>query len=171
MRVLNVNLETPIVHSNVKIEPYSGSIRLTVAEGVYIDDDIKYINKLVPEVIDSTFDTVLIGGLLLGLIPYYIQENKNCSKITVVEDDINNIQAIQDLNILSGSIEIINENFVTYEPTQSYDLIISDAHWGHPTLEPNWESEIETIKSKYANYLTPSGSLLVPLVKYKYTNI
>lgn len=166
MKLYNVNLESDITYSNITISTHSDIIRMTVSEGVYVVDDDRYITRFIPQLINIDFNSVLIGGLLLGLIPYYIQENKQYSKMTVVEKDINTINAVKDLQVLGETVEIVNEDFVEYIPTQSYDLIISDVHWGSPTMEPNWESEIETIKTRYIQYLNPSGSLIVPLNKF-----
>jgi spermidine synthase len=169
MKLYTVNLESDITYPNVTISSNSDILRMTVSEGVYIDDDDKYITKFIPQLVSMSFDSVLIGGLLLGLVPYYIQENKQYTKMTVVEKDINIINAVTELQVLGETVEIVNEDFLTYVPTQSYDLIISDVHWGSPSMEPNWESEIETLKSRYTNYLSTGGTLIVPLTKYTVT--
>lgn len=169
MKLIDKPLQSPIIYSNVRIETISDTLRLTVADGVFIEDDDKYITKFIPELVDMNFDSVLIGGIFLGLVPYYIQQTKQYTTLTVVEKDINIINAVSDLNIFDGTVNIIHEDFLTYTPSQNYDLIISDTHWGHPDWEPNREQEVEEIKTKYISYLNLGGTLLIPLSKYAYT--
>lgn len=169
MRLINKDLQSDITHGQVSIHTYQSTVRLTVEEDLYINDDDNYITKLCPQLISASFDDILIGGLNLGLIPFYLQNNSSYSSMTVVESNLDIINCVEDYDHLNPDIVILHEDFKTYTPSGSFDLIVIDLHWGHPYKEPNWESEIEELKTKYIPYLKEQGTLLVPLTKYSYT--
>lgn len=171
MRLTNLSLSDSLEYPSVNVRTYNDTIRMTIDNIVYIDDEYRYITNFCTNLSSYTANSILLGGLGLGLICYYVEQNKTFTKFDVVEKKADVITAVNQLGYLSSNVNIIQGDFLEYTPSQSYDLIISDLHWGHPTYEPNFESEIETIKNRYTPYLNAGGTLYIPLTKYTYQSL
>ena len=107
-----------------------------------------------------SYDTVLIVGLGLGLVPQELSEVNKCSKIDVLEID----QEIIDYNISSGhlnsDINLIQGDIYNYTTTETYDLIIIDTIWyEHEMTDENYE----LLENRLLPNINTGGALYVPI--------
>ena len=107
-----------------------------------------------------SYDTVLIVGLGLGLVPYELSEVNGCSKIDVLEID----QEIIDYTILSGhlnsDINLIQGDIYNYTTTETYDLIIIDTIWYAHEMS---NEDCELLKSRLLPNINTGGALYFPI--------
>mgnify|MGYP003631889605 FL=1 len=107
-----------------------------------------------------SYDTVLIVGLGLGLVPQELSEVNKCSKIDVLEID----QEIIDYTISSGhlnsDINLIQGDIYNYTTTETYDLIIIDTIWyEHEMTDENYE----LLENRLLPNINTGGALYVPI--------
>jgi len=79
---------------------------------------------------DLTYDSILIGGLGLGYMPYWISNNTDCSTIDVIDNNSELVYWVQNNNHLDSSINLIVGDVFNYTTTNTYDLILLDIWWG-----------------------------------------
>ena len=107
-----------------------------------------------------SYDTVLVVGLGLGLIPYELSEVNGCSKIDVLEID----QEIIDYTISSGhlnsDINLIQGDIYNYTTTEIYDLIIIDTIWYAHEMS---NEDCELLKSRLLPNINTGGALYFPI--------
>jgi len=107
-----------------------------------------------------SYDTVLVVGLGLGLVPQELSEVNGCSKIDVLEID----QEIIDYTISSGhlnsDINLIQGDIYSYTTTETYDLIIIDTIWYEHQMT---DEDYELLKSRLLPYINTGGALYVPI--------
>jgi hypothetical protein len=108
-----------------------------------------------------SYDTVLVVGLGLGLIPYELSEVNGCSKIDVLEID----QEIIDYTISSGhlnsNINLIQGDIYNYTTKETYDLIIIDTIW----YEHEMSNEVyELLKNRLLPNINTGGVLYIPVL-------
>ena len=108
-----------------------------------------------------SYDTVLVVGLGLGLIPYELSEVNGCSKIDVLEID----QEIIDYTISSGhlnsNINLIQGDIYNYTTKETYDLIIIDTIW----YEHEMSNEVyELLKNRLLPNINTGGALYIPVL-------
>ena len=107
-----------------------------------------------------TYDTVLVVGLGLGLVPYELSEVNGCSKIDVLEID----QEIIDYTISSGhlnsDINLIQGDIYNYTTTETYDLIIIDTIWYAHEMS---NEDCELLKSRLLPNINTGGALYFPI--------
>lgn len=125
---------------------------------IYSDDHISYLTEYCKELMTVDFDSILIAGLGIGIIPYIMKDN--CSVVDVVEINSEMINLIEGLNYL-GNTNIINENIFDFTPTKNYDIILLDI-WTCDCY-PSLSSELNTLVQKYLPYLNTNGFVYVPL--------
>ena len=107
-----------------------------------------------------SYDTVLVVGLGLGLVPQELSEVNKCSKIDVLEID----QEIIDYTISSGhlnsDINLIQGDIYNYTTIETYDLIIIDTIWyEHEMTDENYE----LLESRLLPNINTGGALYVPI--------
>ena len=112
---------------------------------------------------DFTYDSVLVAGLGIGMIPYELSEVNNCSIIDVVEIS----QEVIDYNISSGhlpsDINIIKSDIFEYSTEEKYDLIIIDTIWKEEEIS---EAQVDLLVSKFLNTnLNTGGVLYIPVLE------
>jgi len=121
-------------------------------------DSPDYITDFCSELLDIEFNSILVGGLGTGNIPYVCQD---FAQVDVIENDQNIIDIISQLNHLGENVNIINEDIFTFEPTKTYDVIVMDIWYGSIP-----EDITENIISKYLPCLNEGGFLYLPLNQY-----
>jgi hypothetical protein len=107
-----------------------------------------------------SYDTVLVVGLGLGLVPQELSEVNKCSKIDVLEID----QEIIDYTISSGhlnsDINLIQGDIYNYTTIETYDLIIIDTIWyEHEMTDENYE----LLENRLLPNINTGGALYVPI--------
>jgi phospholipid N-methyltransferase len=125
-------------------------------------DSPDYITEFCSELLDIEFNSILVGGLGTGNIPYVCQD---FAQVDVIENDQNIIDITSQLNHLGKNVNIINGDIFTFEPTKTYDIIVMDI-WYNSIPEDVTENTI----SKYLPYLNEGGFLYLPLNKIKIIN-
>ena len=107
-----------------------------------------------------SYDTVLIVGLGLGLVPQELSEVNKCSKIDVLEID----QEIIDYTISSGhlnsDINLIQGDIYNYTTTETYDLIIIDTIWYEHEMT---DEDYGLLESRLLPNINTGGALYVPI--------
>mgnify|MGYP003669329707 FL=1 len=107
-----------------------------------------------------SYDTVLVVGLGLGLVPYELSEVNKCSKIDVLEID----QEIIDYTISSGhlnsDINLIQGDIYNYTTTETYDLIIIDTIWYEHEMT---DEDYGLLESRLLPNINTGGALYVPI--------
>lgn len=158
--MFDISFENNIRYDNVKIIKENDKIIFSIDKMFYLQDDIQYINNFCKRLHELEYESVLVLGLGLGIIPYYLENFKSITSIDVVEIEKNVILAISDLNHLK-STNIIKHNLYTYQTDKKYDLIIADMWW---TLPPYYESRILDIERIYKKNLNEGGKIYIPSV-------
>ena len=107
-----------------------------------------------------SYDTVLVVGLGLGLVPQELSEVNKCSKIDVLEID----QEIIDYTISSGhlnsDINLIQGDIYNYTTIETYDLIIIDTIWYEHEMT---DEDYGLLKSRLLPNINTGGALYVPI--------
>ena len=107
-----------------------------------------------------SYDTVLVVGLGLGLVPQELSEVNKCSKIDVLEID----QEIIDYTISSGhlnsDINLIQGDIYNYTTTETYDLIIIDTIWYEHEMT---DEDYGLLESRLLPNINTGGALYVPI--------
>jgi len=158
--MFNINLENNIEVGNVKIVQNYYNVLFSIDETFYLDDTIDYIIGYCHRLNNLEFDSILVGGFGLGIIPYYVENHKNATIIDSVEINPNVIQATSQLNHLTKT-NVFNDDFYTYEPTKTYDLILVDLWW---LTDNNFSTQKENLITKYSQYLNPNGKIYFPII-------
>lgn len=138
------------------IEEFGGIKKLII----YAHDEISFITNYASELIDKQFNSVLIAGLGIGMLPYIF---KNESKeVDVIETNQELISVIESFGYLNG-VNIINTNAYNYTPSKQYDCIIIDI-WtdADSTLLPQ---QISNCIFKYTPFLNENGFIYFPINK------
>lgn len=157
--MFDINFKNNINVNNVSISKENDKIIFSIDNTFYLEDNINYINWYCNKIPHLTFDKVLIGGLGLGIIPYYLENYKSCSDIDIVEINHDVITATKMLNHLSFS-NVIHDDFLNYYTEKKYDLIIVDLWW----LKSNhFEIEKEEILDNYSSNLNEGGKIYMPI--------
>lgn len=106
-----------------------------------------------------SYDSILIGGLGLGLIPNYAHNVKNCSTIDVLEK---NNELISYVDYLDENINVIQGDIFTYTPSKKYDLILFDIWWKDSDVTQEIQTSINEI---YISHLNDGGKIVYPLIE------
>lgn len=157
--MFNIDLQEYIKVNSVEIYKKNYKIWFSYKNEFYLTDDFLYINGFCKELPMLNFNHVLIGGLGLGIIPYYLENYKSC-EIDVVENNKDIIDAIYQLNHLKNA-RIIEDNFLSYECEKKYDLIIPDLWW---LISEDFEQEKTQIIENYTPHLTDNGKIYFPVI-------
>jgi predicted RNA methylase len=163
--IFDIILLEDIILNNYTIKNKKGTYYL----GLYNDkqtlsiDSPDYILKFASELLDIEFNSILIGGLGIGTIPYAVQDF--CSIVDVVENDQDIIDITNQLNHLNNNVNIIYEDIFTYELNNTYDIIILDC-WYNTLNEELTNQLIE----KYLPFVNNGGFLYIPINTIGNTN-
>ena len=159
--MFNIILENEIQKGDVKLIQDGSNLKMTIGEDKYsVRDDIRYITKFCKRLKDFEYNNVLILGLGLGTIPYYIENNTNVTDIDVIEVNQNVIDITSSLNHLKLT-NVIQHNCYTYKTDKKYDLIIVDMWWDLP---PFFRSRVVDIENNYKNNFNNGSSIYIPLL-------
>ena len=107
-----------------------------------------------------SYDTVLIVGLGLGLVPQELSEVNKCSKIDVLEIDQEMIDYTISSGHLNSDINLIQGDIYNYTTTETYDLIIIDTIWYEHEMT---DEDYGLLKSRLLPNINTGGALYVPI--------
>lgn len=127
---------------------------------IYAHDEISFITNYSSELLNKEFNSVLIAGLGIGMLPYVL---KNESKeVDVIEMNQELISTIESFGYLNG-VNIINANVYNYTPSKTYDCIIIDI-WTD-TISESFTQQISNCIFKYVPFLNENGFIYFPINK------
>ena len=118
-------------------------------------DNPYYILQYSPELLDVEFDSILIAGLGIGVIPYVCQD---FAQVDVVEIDENVIDLAKQLGHLNENVNIIKDDIFTFSVEKSYDIVVIDAFY-----EALSEETITLLEEKYMPFINEGGFLYIPI--------
>lgn len=156
--LFDVELTQDIILNGYSIKKYNNVnyIGLYNPEGkVMTVDAPDYIIEYAPELLDVEFNSILIGGLGIGVIPYVVQD---FAEVDVIENDENIIDIVKSLNHLNENVNIIKDNIFTFTASKTYDVIVLDI-WYDALTEDLSNQLIE----KYLPFVNEGGFLYIPI--------
>lgn len=155
-KIFNISLDNPIELNGYSIKPYLHYIGLYNPEGkVMTADAPDYITEYASELLDVEFDSILIGGLGLGVVPYVVQD---FAQVDAIEIDQNIIDIVKELGHLGDNVNIINDDIFTFSVEKTYDIILIDAFY-----EPLSEETVTVLEEKYMPHINVGGFLYIPI--------
>ena len=119
-------------------------------------DQAGYILGHNPRLLDIDFNSILIIGLGLGVIPYVVQDF--CAVVDVVESQQDVINCVNQLGHLNSNVNLILGDIETYVAEKTYDVIVLDI-WYNDITEELSNQMIE----KYTQFLNSGGFLYIPI--------
>jgi hypothetical protein len=156
--LFNLELTEDILLNGYSIKKY----RTTDWTGLYNPDgkvmtvdDPAYITEYAPALLDMNFNSILIGGLGLGVIPYVVQD---FAQVDVVEIDQDIIDIVNQLAILNTNVNIINGDIFTFTTEKTYDVVLLDALYEPLTVELS-----DQLIQKYLPLVNEGGFLYIPI--------
>jgi hypothetical protein len=156
--LFDVELTQDIILNGYSIKKYNNVnyIGLYNPEGkVMTVDAPDYILEYAHELLDVEFNSMLIGGLGIGVIPYVVQD---FAEVDVIENDQNIIDIVNQLNHLNENVNIINNDIFTFNIEKTYDIIVLDI-WYEALTEALSNQLIE----KYLPFVNEGGFLYIPI--------
>ena len=120
-------------------------------------DNPYYILEYSSELLDVEFDSILVGGLALGLIPYVSQD---FAQVDVVEINQDVIDLAKQLGHLNENVNIIHDDILTFSVEKTYDIVVIDAFY-----EALSEERISILEEKYMPFINEGGFLYIPINK------
>jgi spermidine synthase len=120
-------------------------------------DNPYYILDYAPELLDVEFNSILVGGLALGLIPYVCQD---FAQVDVVEINQDVIDLAKQLGHLNENVNIIKDDILTFSVEKTYDIVVIDTFY-----EALSEETITLLEEKYMPFINEGGFLYIPINK------
>jgi spermidine synthase len=126
--------------------------------GIHNEDNVNFIKYFYRKLFDLDFNSILISGLGLGVVPYICQNKTEV--IDVVEIDLDVINFVNEIGHLNNNVHIINTDIYNFVPQRTYDVILFD-HWSIGATE--YDKEI--FSNKFGPYLNTNGIISVPVIE------
>jgi hypothetical protein len=156
--IMDKVLDNPIERGLFTVQNNSqlNYLELHGPEGELVNDLASYITEFTPELLDREFTSVLVGGLGLGVIPFVLQDF--CTTVDVVENSTDIIEISTELGLLNSDVNIIEGDIFTFQPTQTYDIVVMDIWYRPTTVE-----EVETLNFIYLPFVNEGGFIYYPI--------
>jgi hypothetical protein len=91
---------------------------------IYNEDNIDFIKYFYRKLFDFNFNSILISGLGIGIVPLICQNTTNIIDVVEVDEEI--IDFVSGFNHLQSNVNIINGDINYFTPTKQYDIILFD---------------------------------------------
>jgi len=157
--MINKILQNSITSNNVKIYMENNKLNFSIDDAHYLTDDINYPKQFCHRMFDFKFNSILIGGLGLGLIPYYLENYKSIYNIDVIEINQDVINVVTQLNHLKNTNVLLGDVY-SHNVKKEYDLILLDLWWLPEELN---ETNRMNLIHKYERNLTQKGKIYFPI--------
>ena len=157
--MINKIIQNSITSNNVKIYMENNKLNFSIDDTFYLTDDIGYPKEFCHRMLDFKFNSILIGGLGLGLVPYYLENYKSIFNIDVIEINQDVINVVEELDHLKNTSISLGDVY-NYGITKKYDLILIDLWW---LPEDFTESDKMKLLHKYQSNLTDKGKIYFPI--------
>ena len=167
MKVLNQDLIQNYNGETFNVQHQNDTVFLTFTNGDYLEDHVDYINAFSRGLKDKSYDSILIGGLGLGIMPQWVKTFTSCSLIDVVENNTELVSWVSSSNYLDSNINLVEDNILEHTPSSSYDFIVVDIWWSIPE---NYDILKQTLITNLSGSLNPSGSIYLPVAADFYSN-
>jgi hypothetical protein len=160
-------ISKPIKTENFSIEKnHRGNWRLIdikrTYDNIHNEDEKEFITHYARRLLNVEFESILISGLGLGVIPFVCQ---NKTKIVdVIEISVEIIELVRNFGYLNQNVNVIQSDVNLYHPKKKYDIILFD-HW----LTFAEKKEVDLLKSKYSTFLNENGFFYIP-IQEQFTN-
>lgn len=119
-------------------------------------DSLDYINQYCEDIYQSSFSSMLILGLGIGIMPYHFQNNVDVIDVIEIEQEV--IDICKELGHLKDNVNIILDDATTLNIDKKYDIVIVDYLYRELSDE-----EINSIVAKYNNNLNDNGFIYIPI--------
>lgn len=161
MKLINYILDEKIISENVEIfqNKKNNNLVLNLYNKYYYEESEEFITNYCHLMNTINFKSILVGGLGLGIIPFYLL-NKGISDIEVIEKDKNLITIINQLGYLKNVV-IHNDDVYKFKTNKKYDLILMDIWW---YADSNFVNEKNIILSNYKNNINKEGKIYFPII-------
>lgn len=131
---------------------------------IYNEDNIDFIKYFYRKLFDFNFNSILISGLGIGIVPLICQNTTNIIDVVEVDEEI--IDFVSGFNHLQSNVNIINGDINYFTPTRQYDIILFD-HWSTGASQ----IEKDNLTTTFQGFLNPNGILTFPIIEqFKNTN-
>jgi spermidine synthase len=128
------------------------------SEGVVLSvDNPYYILQYSSELLNIQFNSILIAGLGLGVMPYVCQD---FAQVDVVEINQDVIDLAKQLGHLNENVNIIHDDILTFSVEKKYDIVLIDTFYQALSSEM-----ISTLEEKYMPFINEGGFLYIPINK------
>lgn len=118
-------------------------------------DNPYYILEFSSELLNVEYDSILVGGLGLGLMAYV---SKDFAQVDVIEINQDIIDLAKQLGHLDENVNIIKDDIFTFSVEKTYDIIVLDI-WYEALTEELSNQLIE----KYMPFINEGGFLYIPI--------
>lgn len=132
--------------------------------GWHCSDDDSYITGYATELMNLSGQSILITGLGLGLMAYYIRNS--FTSIDVIEIDEDLVSLLNSQNLLSSNTNPIIGDALLYSFSET-------KKWDYIVIDTIYEKDInlkELYKQKYLSKLNTNGFLYMPIFQEKFFN-
>ena len=162
---------TPIDATNFKVEDYNGRITIQWKDDpTHVLENVDYYPRyilgqcdtcnnvdsiLLRSIYPESYDSVLVGGLGLGLIPQYLHTQGK--SVDVIEIDT---ELIDYVDFIDSSINVIHGDIFTYNSNSKYDLIVVDLWWEEDEITDQHKSDL---LANWSDNLNPGGKIVLPV--------
>ena len=158
--VLGITLSEDLVNNGYSIikSPNFNYLVMLNPEGAALSvDNPHYVLGYSSELLDVEFDSILIAGLGIGVIPYVCQD---FAQVDVVEIDQDVIDLAKQLGHLGENVNIIHDDILTFSVEKTYDIVVIDTFY-----EALSEERISLLEEKYMPFINEGGFLYIPINK------
>lgn len=158
--VLGITLSEDLVNNGYAISknPNFNHLFMFNPDGELVStDNPNYILGYSTEILDVEFNSILIAGLGLGVMPYVCQD---FAQVDVVEINQDVIDLSKQLGHLNDNVNIIHDDILTFSVEKTYDIIVLDI-WYNALTEELSNQLIE----KYMPFINEGGFLYIPINK------
>jgi len=156
--VFGITLSEDLVNNGYIItkNPRFNHLFMLNPEGVVLSvDNPYYILEYSSELLDVEFDSILIAGLGIGVMPYVCQD---FAQVDVVEINQDVIDLAKQLGHLNENVNIIHDDILTFSVEKTYDIVVIDAFY-----EALSEERISLLEEKYMPFINEGGFLYIPI--------
>jgi spermidine synthase len=117
-------------------------------------DNPYYILQYSSELLNVEFDSILVAGLGLGVMPYICQD---FAQVDVVEINQDVIDLATQLGHLNENVNIIHDDILTFSVEKTYDIVVIDTFY-----EALSNEMISLLEEKYMPFINEGGFLYIP---------
>lgn len=160
MELINYTLPSILTSGNVVVEVLRGELSLSLDQTYYIGNREDYVTGYCSGLFTLPFNSILIGGLGLGLIPYYLSSNYENKEIDVLENNAGVINVVNQMGYMPSEVTIIEADALSHTTTKQYDIILMDLWWFYDEVFSNDKA---AILSNYSTNLTQNGKFYFPI--------